>query len=493
MAARLSRRGFLAGSASIVAALAALQSRRAAASRASRSVTGPYGRLRPTADLETGLPLLLLPEGFSYRSFSWTGDPMANGEPAPDSHDGMGVIASRGEGESLEVMLVRNHERALGIPIRAPARYDAAELSGSGVAPAGGTTTLKFRGRRWVSAEPSLGGTIFNCAGGVTPWGSWLSGEETLMDLTAKGGRRHGYLFEVRSDAAKTTGAPLTAMGRFRHEAVAIDPRTNFAYMTEDEIDARCSGFYRFLPREASGTAGSYEAGGRLQAAKVAGLRNADLRAPAIGDEYAIEWVDIAKPDADPGPAPVTLDAPRVASGPFLQAWQRGALWISRGEGCCHHDGRIYFVDTIAGRDTLGRAGQGDGAVWELDPAAGRLRAAFVADSQIVGDNIDNVTVSPRGGMLLCEDGDPVTDGYGPGTRLLGVTRAGDSYPLAKNNLELLGGQLAAAGKRVPPRDYRGEEWAGCCFDAKGEVLFVNIQIPGITFAIWGPWERGNL
>jgi hypothetical protein len=117
----------------------------------------------------------------------------------------------------------------------------------------------------------------------------------------------------------------------------------------------------------------------------------------------------------------------------------------------------------------------------------------FVADSQIVGDNIDNVTVSPRGGMLLCEDGDLVTDGYGPGTRLLGITREGDSYPFARNNLELLGAPLAAAGKRVPPRDYRGEEWAGCCFDAKGEVLFVNIQMPGVTFAIWGPWERGNL
>jgi secreted PhoX family phosphatase len=182
-----------------------------------------------------------------------------------------------------------------------------------------------------------------------------------------------------------------------------------------------------------------------------------------------------------------------LASGPFVQAWRQGALWISRGEGICHHGGRIYFVDTVAGVDSLGRKGHGDGAVWELNPDASTLRAIFVAQSQLVGDNIDNVTVSPRGGMLLCEDGDPVTDRYGPGTRLIGVTRQGDSYAFAKNNIVLSGEQVAAAGKRVSARDYRGEEWAGCCFDPGGEVLFVNIQIPGITFAIWGPWERGNL
>ena len=83
-----------------------------AASRASRIVEGPYGSLRPVADLETGLPLILLPEGFQYRTFSWSGDPMPNGAPTPDQHDGMGVIATNGSGDDLEVTLVRNHERA---------------------------------------------------------------------------------------------------------------------------------------------------------------------------------------------------------------------------------------------------------------------------------------------------------------------------------------------------------------------------------------------
>jgi uncharacterized protein len=251
---------------------------------------------------------------------------------------------------------------------------------------------------------------------------------------------------------------------------------------------------YRFVPRDASGGALRIDADGRLQAAKVAGRRNADLRRPRVGSRYSIEWVDIDEPDAKPGPAPLRAAAmPAAASGPFRQAYARGALFISRGEGVCAHDGKIYFIDTVAGVGAAGPSGSGDGAIWELDPAASTLRAIFVADSAIVGDNIDNIVVSPRGGMLLCEDGDAVTDRYGPGTRLIGLTPDGDSYAFAKNNIRLPDAPLREAGKHVEPGDYRSEEWAGCCFDAQGEVLFVNIQIPGITFAVWGPWERGNL
>jgi hypothetical protein len=498
MRSLITRRGFLAATAGVaavsVATVLALRYRRRALLGAGGSAhtMGPYGPIRPVADLETNLPLLQLPEGFQYRSWSWSGDPMTNGEPAPGLHDGMGVIHAERRGAEVELVLVRNHERALANPIAAQAQYDTVVPAGHSVPPGGGTTTLRFRGRRWLSVEPSLGGTLVNCAGGVTPWGSWLSCEETMSDLTALGGRRHGYVFEVRREAAETTGQPIVDMGRMMHEAVAIDPQTRIAYLTEDNPNR--SLFYRFLPTDRGGKPGSYEAGGKLQVARVAGRDNADLLTPALGDEHRLEWIDLAEPDADPANLPAGFpDAEGEASGPFLEGWSKGALRMSRGEGICFHAGKFYVVDTTAGISPSGRRGHGEGAVWEYDPRRETFRAIFVAGTQLAGDNIDNVTVSPRGGMLLCEDGEPITDEFGAGVRLLGLTAAGESYTFAKNNVVLTPIQLLAAGKRVAPGDHRGGELAGACFDPAGEVLFVNAQMPGITFAIWGPWARGNL
>ena len=494
----LSRRSFLVGSAGIAAVtiatvLAARRSRSVSiGAGGSINVPGPYGRLWPVADLATKLPLLMLPAGFEYRSYSWTGDPMTNGRPTPEYHDGMGVIAVERRGEETDLVLVRNHERGFASPIVAPARYDSALGGNHFHPPGGGTTTLVFRNREWVSVEPSLCGTLINCAGGVTPWGTWLSCEETLIDATVNGGRKHGYVFEVRRNAAETTAQPIVGMGRLVHEAVAVDPDTHNAYLTEDNPN-RCT-LYRFVPDDPGGDAGSYERGGRLQAARVVGRDNADLRAPALGDEFRLDWVDIGNPDADPGPAPAEFtDIRGLTSGPFLEAWAKGALRMSRGEGICYQGGKIYVVDTSAGLGPGGQRGLGEGALWEYDPQSGILRAIFVAGTQIVGDNIDNITVSARGGIVLCEDGEPVNDDYGPGTRILGLTAAGESFAFAKNIVQLSGKQIIEAGKSVLPGDYRASEWCGACFDPAGEVLFANLQEPGITFAIWGPWAKGNL
>lgn len=507
----LSRRQVLKGSAAAMAvgamgSLSALYSRQAlAATDPTRlaPIPSPYGELAPVADRTTGLPLLQLPRGFSYQSFGWSGDRMSDGQASPDRHDGMAVMQGRGhafglangrgQGRGPELVLIRNHERGTESPIRAPGMYDTGDLGGGQFA-GGGTTTLRWRDGQWLDIEPSLGGTLVNCAGGPTPWGTWLSCEEIKSDAVSSSGHKHGYVFEVHPEAGRTSGRPLVGLGRFSHEAVAIDPRTGAVYLTED--DRNKSGLYRFVPNDRAGRYGSLENGGRLQAARVRGLPNADLTTAAIGTEYALEWVDIADPDLDTIVAPngfPDISAGETLSGPFAQAWSAGALRMSRGEGIWYSYGKMFIVDTSTGVDSRGRKGRGNGSVWVLDLATQRMRALFVSGDQLAAHNPDNISVSPRGGVVLCEDGGESPDQYGPGARVIGLTRSGESFYLAKNNVALTSQQIADAGKTIAEGDYRDSEFCGACWDPTGRTLFVNIQTPGITLAITGPWERGHL
>lgn len=483
------RRDLLKGSAAAAALTGtfgafALRQARAATDGVSQLVDSPYGSIAPVADLSTGLPLLQLPAGFTYKSYGWTGDRMIDGRSCPGSHDGMAVVRSRRVGRSTELTLIRNHERGMGSSqILAPGMYDTGVTSGS--RPTGGTTNLVFRDGDWVSIAPSLGGTLTNCAGGPTPWGTWLTCEEVGSDSISNEGKRHGYVFEVAPDAADTTGEPLVGLGRFVHEAVAVDPSTGIVYLTEDSSDK--SGFYRFIPNDTSGQLGSLANGGTLQMAKVKGVNNAWLRQPVLDETHELEWVDIANPDQlrgnATGPSGLTITS---AAGPFCQGWLQGALRMRRGEGIWYFGGSLFIVDTSAGVS-------GEGAVWRLDLASMRLVCVFAPPRQVVGDNPDNITVSPRGGVLLCEDGDSATDQFGRGMRLMGLTDEGDSFIFAKNNVNVTSSQLAAAGKTIGSGDYRNTEFAGACFDPSGRFLFVNIQTPGITFAISGPWAEGTL
>jgi secreted PhoX family phosphatase len=380
--------------------------------------------------------VLALPAGFSYVRFGETGDIMSDGIPTPSSHDGMAAFAGP---SSSEVRLVRNHERNTGAPFATPA-YDSLA--------AGGTTNLVYdtKNKKLVHDNASLSGTIRNCAGGPTPWNSWLTCEENTNDRNEP----HGYIFEVPADAqSAVTPVPLKAMGRFVHEACAVDPASGIVYETEDR---GTSGFYRFLPDEP----GNLVAGGKLQMLAVKARPGYDTRTgQRVGKPLPVTWVDIANPD------PTNAGADPLAV--FKQGEAGGGATFDRLEGAWYGDGSVFFNSTSGGDAGLGQ-------VWEYRPrgnSGGQLILVFESEDADLLDAPDNLTVSPRGGLLLCEDGDETQ-------YLRGVNPEGQIFDLARNDLNT-------------------KELAGATYSPDGDTLFVNIQTPGITFAITGPFEKGVL
>lgn len=509
----LSRRGLLRGGGAAIAAafagpMAALATRVAEASQpgcvaasASALIDSPYGATAPVNDLTTGLPLIQLPAGFSYKSFAWRGDIMSDGLPTPSAHDGMGIVRTRRIGRSTEIVLVCNHEQSTS--------SNAANIIGAGRANVakwdtgvtgtsyqiGGNTNLIWRDGNWVGSYASFGGLNRPCAGGSTTWGSWLSNEEIRSNNVSSEGKKHGYVFEVPADTSMTAANPLpiVGMGRMSHEASAIDPATGFWYLTEDQGNANT--LYRFRPANLSGGLNSLHAGGTLQGLAVKGLPNADLRNPTLCQEYACEWVDIADPDLDGVSS--ALPVPGVgnvsASGPYRQAFANGAAFFGANEGCWVANGVVWFTDKQVTSNPA-RAGR----IWALDLATMTLKAVFVSNSLQVGNSPDNLCISPRGGVLFCEDGGTGGPGNVPAItsqHLKVLHPSGNSYIFARHNFNFTAAQLAAAGKPQAglAGDRRNTEWAGAVFSPDGRVLFVNLYTPGITLAITGPWERGTL
>jgi secreted PhoX family phosphatase len=443
------RRRFLKSSAIVVASgslARVVSSRSVAQARAPGAVTS-YGEL--VAD---PAGLLDLPAGFSYRVFSREGERLSDGALVPASHDGMAAFSAGIFGN----WLVRNHELNLD-DIAEDGLTPVAPIAGHTYDPeaVGGTSTLLVsRTGQLLSHGISLAGTLDNCAGGPTPWNTWLSCEETFETL----GKPHGYIFEV-DPFRRGNPLPIRGLGRFEHEAISFG-RDGRAYLTED-AGGPFGCIYRFDPARPLGGRGSLHAGGHLKAMALSGV-DADLSSvQEPGTVLRVRWVDV--PNADPSDSDTPVRE---------QAIGRGATPIQKAEGTWRaRDGAVWFVSSYgAGPDAedqedISAAAHG-GQIWRYAPWAESMELVAIIPKGSPFDGPDNLTGSPHGFMLACTDGDDEQ-------WLLGINEAGAIFPFARN----------ASGD---------DEFAGATFSTDGRILYVNLQgAPAFTFAIWGPWESG--
>jgi secreted PhoX family phosphatase len=429
--------------------------------------------LSPT-DFEVGFgPLshqpgdvLSLPKGFASRVISRKGDVMNDGLLMPGMYDGMGAFSHQGR-----TVLIRNHENVPGVKALGPFGnnheligkipknkiYDFGNGDNTCV---GGTTTLVYneKTQKIESQYLSLIGTVRNCAGGITPWNSWITCEESSLKAGSSLEKDHGYNFEV--PATTRIGVadphPIKAMGRFTHEAVAVQPVTGIVYQTEDEGDSL---FYRYLPN----TYGKLQNGGKLQCLVIREWKSADTRnyetltTDRLPEKksFDVEWIDLAD-----------VEAPD--SDLRLRGFKMGAARFSRGEGIWYGKNELFFACTDGGKNGKGQIFKYTPSKFEGKPeekdAPGTITLFLEPNDVETFQNCDNLTIAPWGDVIICEDKqDP---------RIIGITPSGKTYVIAKN----IG--------------FRNSEFAGPVFSPSGNTLFINIQSPGVTLAITGPWKK---
>ncbi|MFD3979000.1 alkaline phosphatase PhoX [Streptomyces griseus] len=446
------RRQVLAGSGAAAAiAFTGAFSELFAGTAAARGHDG-YGPLVPDPD-----GLLDLPKGFRYRVLSREGDPLRSGEGlVPGNHDGMAAL----RGRNGRIHLVRNHENRhtarIGVPTVEGLTYDPAAK--------GGCTSLELDGRNKVLGERvAIAGTAVNCAGGPTPWRTWLTCEENEDKAGTNGYTKdHGFIFEVDgADPHRTGAVPLTAMGRFQHEAIAVDPKSGIVYETEDAFDRPFGLFYRFLPEKPLGGTGSLRAGGALEAMRVPGVPDLSSVQETGTSFDRIEWV--------PVPDPLAAQTPIR----FQDFGPKGITHAQKLEGCYWGGSSVYFVSSFA-RSDEGSAADHYGQVWRYEPGKRRLTLVVIfgpdTDVQLPGESPDNICLAADGGLMVCEDG-------GGAQHVLGVTRRGEVYAMARGRQNI-----------GTPEEPEWGEFAGVAFSPDGSTMYVNCYTPGTTFAVTGPW-----
>lgn len=412
--------------------------------------------------------ILNLPKGFTYKILSQRGDKMADGLLLPGLADGMGAF----QGKNGRAIVVRNHENNPGALEQSGFGANNELLSklkpedfydyGKGKLPAlGGTSTFIYNENTGELEKQflSLAGTIRNCAGGITPWNTWLTCEESTVRPGAFEGtaeKDHGYVFEVPAteEISLAPPLPIKAMGRFNHEAVAVDPATGIVYLTEDRGDGI---FYRYIPN----TPGEMLKGGKLQALAVVGEKSRDTRnwkdqeAPEfpVNQLVDVTWIDIEN-----------VESPE--DDLRMQGYDKGAAVFARGEGIWFGDKELYFACTNGGKIGAGQVfryipSKEEGTSGEKQNP-GKLELFAEPNDREILKNCDNLAVAPWGDVVLCEDHKHPF--------LVGITPDGEYYKLAEN-----------VGYE--------SELAGGVFSVSGKTYFVNIQGPGITVAITGPWK----
>lgn len=389
---------------------------------------GPYGPLQ--APDPNGL---MLPAGFTSRVVARSGLPvLGTAYLWPIFPDGSHCFPAPDGGWNLVVNSETPSHGALP----------------DGIQRLGGASAIHFNPAGKITRAYSvLRGTRTNCAGGPTPWGTWLSCEE--FDDGDDGGATSsaGKVWEC-DPTGKAKAIRRDALGAFEHEAAAVDPATHRVYLTEDKGDGR---FYRFTPATFTGTPADLDAG-TLAAAQLIG--------PA-GGPWSVVWHPI--PDPSAAGAQTRTQAP--ASTPF-----RG------GEGCFHDDGIVYFTT------------KGDNRVWRYYIATETMDLLYDAadppnQGNTVLSGVDNVVVSRSGDVFVAEDGGNMEIAMiTPDNVVAPVVRAtGPQHGLLENPLPDPAGEVPLVS-----------EITGPTFSPDGTRLYFSSQrgfVLGITYEVRGPFR----